>query len=272
MLKARILTVMVVLPLFLAALFFLDLTALALLFAILLALGLREWANLSGIRSASMRFFYVVAGVGMASVIWLTGYAGRELFLLTLLFWFVALFRLWRYTGEEDGKGNASLAWLDGYFVLIPATLGLLLLMQRDADSPLLVLVVMFIIWAADTGAYLVGRAFGRHRLAPRISPGKTIEGLAGGLAGALLVAVTAGVWAFDLSGRQLAAWSFLAVLIALFSVAGDLFESMLKRRAGQKDSGRLLPGHGGVLDRIDSLCAALPLYLLSMDYLGALA
>lgn len=272
MLKTRILTVAVILPLFIAALFFLDTRGLAVVFAILLAMGLREWAVLSGIQATAMQMIYIAGGLGLAALVWFNGLAGRELFMLSLLFWIVVLTRLWRYSSIADGRGNGSLAWLDGYLVLLPALLGLLVLVDRDAQSPMLVLVFFFIIWTADTGAYLVGRQWGRHKLAPGISPGKTIEGLLGGLAGAMLVAVLAGILVLHLGFMQLLAWLLLAAVIALFSVAGDLFESVYKRRAGLKDSGNLLPGHGGVLDRIDSLCAALPVFLLAMNWLGILS
>jgi len=272
MLKTRVLTVAVILPLFIAALFFLDIRGLALLFAILLAMGLCEWAVLSGIQSIAIQAIYIAGGLGLAALVWFSGYVGRELFMLSLLFWIVILIRLWRYSSSADGQSNGPFALLDGYLVLLPALLGLLILVDRDAYSPKLLLIFLFIIWSADTGAYLVGRQWGSHKLAPSISPGKTIEGLLGGLAGAMLIAVIAGTLALPLTSIQLLVWLLLAAVIALFSVAGDLFESVYKRRAGLKDSGKLLPGHGGVLDRIDSLCAALPVFILSMDGLGILS
>lgn len=271
MLKTRVITVAVLLPLLLLALFTLDTSGLAVVFGVLVAMALREWAVFSAIDSVPLQSVYIVTGLVVAALIWHYGLAGVELFILALLFWIAALLRLWRYSGKEDGQGHSRLAWLDGYMVLLPALLGLLVLVDRDASSPLLILIFMLIIWFADTGAYLVGRKWGRHKLAPEISPGKTMEGLAGGLAGAMLVAAVAGIAFLDLAAGRLAAWLLLAALIALMSVAGDLFESLYKRRAGLKDSGNILPGHGGVMDRIDSLCAALPLYILSLHGLGVL-
>jgi phosphatidate cytidylyltransferase len=271
MLKARVLTIAVILPLFVAALFFLDLTGLAVLFGILLALGLHEWTLLSGIRFMAWQLVYITAGIGLAVLVWLSGIAGREFYLLMLLFWLVVLFRLWRFTGNTGAQGNGPLAWLDGYLILLPVLPGMLVLADRDDRSPLLILMFLLMIWAADTGAYLVGKRWGRNKLAPLISPGKTIEGLLGGLAGALLVSGFSGMLLLKLGTYRLAGWLLITVVIVLFSVAGDLFESMYKRRAGLKDSGSLLPGHGGVLDRIDSLCAALPVFILAVDALGLL-
>lgn len=271
MLKTRVITVAVLLPLLLLALFTLDTSGLAIVFGVLVAMALREWAVFSAIDSVPLQSVYIVTGLAVAALVWHYGLAGVEFFILALLFWIAALLRLWRYSGKEDGQGNSGLAWLDGYIVLLPALLGLLVLVDRDASSPSLILIFLLIIWFADTGAYLVGRKWGRHKLAPEISPGKTMEGLAGGLAGAMLVAAVAGMVLLDLDAGRLAAWLLLAALIALMSVAGDLFESLYKRRAGLKDSGNILPGHGGVMDRIDSLCAALPLYILSLHGLGVL-
>ena len=125
-------------------------------------------------------------------------------------------------------------------------------------------LYVFFIVWAADVGAYFSGKRFGRHKLAPLVSPGKTIEGMLGGLLCVSALAALAAWW-FGYSGRE--AWVFVALslLAALFSVFGDLFESLLKRQANIKDSSSLLPGHGGVLDRIDSVLAAAPVFLFGI-------
>lgn len=271
MLKTRVLTVAVLLPLLIAALFTLETTGLAIVFGLLVAMALREWAVFSAIDSGVLQAVYVLAGLAIAALVWHYGLTGVELFIFALLFWIAALTRLWRYSSREDGQGNSGLSWLDGYLVLLPSLLGLLVLVERDAQHPALILIILLIIWFADTGAYLVGRQWGRRKLAPQISPGKTIEGLLGGLAGAMLVAVVAGITVMNLDGGKLLVWLLLAAMIALMSVAGDLFESLYKRRAGLKDSGNILPGHGGVMDRIDSLCAALPLYILSVHALGIL-
>src|SRR3569833_1530005 len=126
------------------------------------------------------------------------------------------------------------------------------------------VLLLLALLWAADSGAYFSARRYGRRKLAPRVSPGKTWEGVAGGMAAALVVAVI-GARIFDMSFAATGAFMILCGLVVVISVVGDLVESLFKREAGVKDSGRFLPGHGGALDRIDSLTAAAPLFYLGV-------
>lgn len=146
------------------------------------------------------------------------------------------------------------------------------LYMNRSAGY---VLSLLILIWIADIAAYFAGRAFGKHKLAPRISPGKTIEGAAAGVLGVLAwVLLTAFIWHDSFGATLMARWSWLggsllAVLLAIISISGDLFESLLKRRAGVKDSSSLLPGHGGVYDRIDAVVAVVPLAFLLTEPLS---
>jgi phosphatidate cytidylyltransferase len=144
--------------------------------------------------------------------------------------------------------------------VLLPTWAGVLVLLDLSERGPVYVLFAMLIIASADVGAYFVGRIFGRTRLAPAVSPGKTWEGLAGGLAGAVAVAALGA----HLLGLPRLAWAATGLSVAAISVVGDLVVSMFKRNAGLKDSGGLFPGHGGVLDRIDSMTAATPAFVLA--------
>jgi len=153
-------------------------------------------------------------------------------------------------------------AWICGALVIVPAWLALDVLYLR---SPALLLFALFIVWIADIGAYFVGKEFGRVKLAPRISPGKTWEGVLGGLSAVtVLAAMGSEVLEIDIA----VLWPF-CLAVAMLSIVGDLTVSMFKRNAGVKDSGSLFPGHGGVLDRIDSVAAAAPLFVLGLTWVG---
>ena len=155
-----------------------------------------------------------------------------------------------------------------GWLTLVPAGIALIALHEDPQRGIRWLLYTFFLVWAADTGAYFAGRQFGRHKLAPQVSPGKTWEGAAGGL---VLVGVLAALSAPAL-GQSTLSFTLLSLCVGVFSIVGDLAESMFKRYAGLKDSGRLIPGHGGLLDRIDSITAAAPLLLLGRGILEALA
>lgn len=230
--------------------------------ALLLLVAGLEWARLCRLVPRSAWVFAPT----LAAVFLITGYLElqRALFAAAALFWIV-IAPAWMWRGVRPNQGP----WLGaaGFAVLVPAGLAVLAL------KPLEVLLVLVLVWIADSAAYFVGRAWGRHPLAPAISPGKSWEGAAGGLIGALAYAIIGG---FSLQGTASEiAWApFLsaAALLAMVSIAGDLFESAAKRQAGVKDSGTLLPGHGGILDRIDSATASLPLAALLWPFIKASA
>ena len=184
---------------------------------------------------------------------------------LALAFWLTAV-PYWLARGIAPAPAGALPA--AGALVLVPAAVAMALLPREQ------LLIILGLVWVADTAAYFVGSAFGRRKLAPSISPGKTWEGVAGAAIATLIYAIICAMLSPDLGGRvQGVIWvPFLAgaVLLCAVGIIGDLFESALKRQAGAKDSGRLLPGHGGILDRIDSATATLPLALLLMQALGA--
>lgn len=220
-----------------------------LVLALLLFVAALEWAGLCrlGRRSAWLYAATLAAVFLVAELIGLQS----ALLAAAALFW-VAVAPPWMWRGVHAGQAT----WIgaSGFAVLVPAALAMLAL------DPVEVLLVLVLIWIADSAAYFVGSTWGRHKLAPAISPGKTWEGAAGGLIGALVYAIILGFFI------QAVAWApFLAAAAALFmiSIVGDLFESAVKRQAGVKDSGRMLPGHGGLLDRIDSTTAVLPLAAL---------
>jgi len=180
----------------------------------------------------------------------------RTVLMAAVLFW-VIIAPIWLARGVGLQQRMALLA--AGFIILVPAALAL------AALPPLQVLAVLVLVWVADSAAYFVGRAWGRRKLAPRISPGKTWEGAWGGIAGALAYAIICGGLAGGVAWIPLVAG---AALLAVLSIVGDLFESAAKRQAGVKDSGTLLPGHGGILDRIDSATATLPLAALLLPWM----
>ncbi len=233
----------------LAALFLLPRPAFVALVALILVLAGLEWARFCRLASWSAALYAAaLAGVFLALQ---RAPLQREILVLAALFWIVAA-PLWMRSGVRPEQAT----WLGaaGFAVLVPAGLAM------AALTALEVLLVLLLVWIADTAAYFVGRAWGRSKLAPGISPGKTWEGAAGGLGGAALYAI---IIAFFTDRGAWPALVATAVLLGMASIVGDLFESAAKRQAGLKDSGALLPGHGGVLDRIDSTTAALPLAAL---------
>ena len=238
---------MVLIAALLAALFFLPRIALALLVAVLLLFAALEWARLCRLASGSAWLFATTLSLVFLAL----DYAGlqKEMFALAALFW-IAVAPLWMWRGVRPGETT----WIGaaGFAVLVPAGLAMLAL------KPLEVLLVLVLVWIADSAAYFVGRAWGRRKLAPSISPGKSWEGAVGGVIAAAAYAIICGYWM-----NQVMSFLAAAIVLALVSIVGDLFESAAKRQAGVKDSGTLLPGHGGILDRIDSATAVLPLAAL---------
>jgi phosphatidate cytidylyltransferase len=267
MLKQRILTVAVVLPLFLAALVLLPNTAWALLTAGALAIAGREWAGMAQY-PAWGRWAFPAALVLSALVILRTDQGaesfmytpvGKFVFGLTAVFW-LAIVPAW--LASKWAARDPVLLAVVGWIVLVPFWYSLSWLQP----TPVRLLVALGVVWTADIAAYFAGRAFGRHKLAPRISPGKSWEGVFG--AAAAVTAYWVGVSALipEFAGQFLTGWLWVLLLTAV-SIQGDLFESWMKRLAGLKDSGKLLPGHGGVLDRVDALTSTLPFAALYFAY-----
>lgn len=270
MLRLRILTASILGCLLLAGLFALDSRRTALAFGVLLTLGAWEWAGFGGLDSAASRLSY--AG-GMAVLLALAWRFSRDpghlivLLAAACLWWAVAF--LWLLVAPKWHRPGLALAC--GVPVLVPAFVALARLdgaSHGPVRGPLIVLWLILLVVAADIGAFFAGRRFGRRKLAPRVSPGKTWEGACGGL---LAVALTALCGALYLHLPVGPATGF-GCAVGVFSIIGDLTESMFKRAAGLKDSGVLLPGHGGILDRIDSVTAAAPLYALGLFGTGVIA
>lgn len=225
--------------------------------------GFREWARFARLGTAATIAW--VAGNAVAMVL-IGELLETRLFVEAVLgiaaaWWLAAAVTVMRYPRTLSGAATL----FAGLATLLPSWGLLAWLHSTVDDGPLLLLALLAIVWSADTGAFFVGRAFGRRRLAPKVSPGKTWEGVAGGLT----LAGAVGAFAGYLSARGIPAVALVAVATAAVSVMGDLTVSMFKRNAGLKDSGGLLPGHGGVLDRIDSVTAAVAMFVLGLLLVG---
>jgi phosphatidate cytidylyltransferase len=271
-LTQRVITAAVLVPLVLWGIVALPNPYFALLFAAFSTLGAWEWSALAGQAAPRQRALYLLAFVpGLALAYYLSQADwGLSLILgLGLLWWLQAVVLV----GRHQARGQwppASSVWRGGagWLVLIPSWVALVSLHGYPERGPYLVVFLLALVWCADIAAFFAGRRWGRHRLASRVSPGKSWEGVGGALAAvALLAAMTGGL--SGLGAGRTVLFVLLALLTASASVLGDLTESLFKRQAGVKDSGRLLPGHGGVLDRIDSLTAAAPLFALGVLWLG---
>jgi phosphatidate cytidylyltransferase len=263
-LRARVATALLLAAVVIVVLVYLPPAVASVLISLAIFAAGWEWAGFARLNTVPARLAYAAAIVlvlACAEVL-----ARDPQWLQRLLWasaaWWLLAFAWLAVRAEAGGRGAAGIV---GFLVLVPAGLGLEHLVELHPNGQLLLLYLLVLIAAADVGAYFGGRRYGRRKLAPQVSPGKTWEGFAFGMLAATSVGAL-GVLMFEV---PLWPWLFLCELVALASVLGDLTESMFKRHVGLKDSGALLPGHGGVLDRIDSLTAAAPTFLLGLLMLG---
>ncbi len=261
MLKQRIITALILAPIAIGCVFFLPLLQFSAFLMIVLSLAAWEWANLAGYDGAH-RIIYAVMSLmfyGAATLV-------DPMFILVpgLLWWFFAFFLVVNYPSLSHIWSSKVARSIIGIFMLVPGYVGLVELKQA-ADSEFLILLLFFLIWGADIGAYFSGRAFGKKKLAPQVSPGKSWAGVYGGAIFATALAIAMCLWLGkpDFMSAKGVVFVFACVAIVMVSVLGDLVESMFKRHRGIKDSSALLPGHGGILDRIDSLLSAAPTFAL---------
>ncbi len=277
MLRQRVITAVVMAVLFLTAIASLGLNWLALLFAVVASAAAWEWAPLSGLKGYIQRLVYVCVFLGVLVGLWVgLGFRevpGRDAFQpwlgVACLFWSIAMLLVESYPGTSWIWRSPAARSVMGLLILSATWLSAVFLLTLPGGALLMVLLVLAVA-AADIGAYFTGRKWGKHKLAPKVSPGKTWEGLWGGLAGVMLL--TLGIVAIlpeHLSHLPTESLLLLGLALAGASVLGDLTISMVKRTSGVKDSGMLLPGHGGLLDRIDSLCAAAPVFALGLILAG---
>jgi phosphatidate cytidylyltransferase len=264
----RVVTALILVAVLLVVFFRLPPAAAVILIGTFIVAGAWEWAAFAGWASAVGRLAY--AGFMLALLLAIAGLRARGLptawiVWVGLAWWCCAFLLVLRYPVRVGPWATG----LCGLLIMLPVWVASLAILGSDSGGPGMLLYALAMVWAADVGAYFTGRRIGRVRLAPRVSPGKTWEGVIGGLVAAVAVAA-AGAVALGLTPRAAAALAVpLGLSLALVSVLGDLTVSMFKRNAGLKDSGSLFPGHGGVLDRVDGVCVALPLYAALLHQTG---
>jgi len=270
-LRARIITALILAPIAICGVIYLPSIYFALILGLLICYGMWEWTRIIGLASVFARALVVGVNAAIMGALLLADRVDALQFAawVGVVWWCIAL--LWLRGagfGADPSVRNLLIKILVGSAMMIPAWAAGWLLHRSGISGPWWTLFVLMFIWAADIGAYFTGRRFGRVKLAPRISPGKTREGVYGALACALLFAATAG---YVLPTVPVAnPWLIgLVMVTVIFSIVGDLFESLIKRQSQLKDSGSLLPGHGGMLDRIDSLLAALPIFVCGRYLIG---
>ena len=268
MLMQRVITALILLPVLLGAIWFAPTPW---LYAVFSAAGLLiawEWTGLMGWSGQAMRRYAYVAVTALVLLgVWLLPVLRTPLFGVAVLWWIVAFLLLPGFPQNFQRHPPTSAAMGALGLLLIASTLLALALLH--GRGPLTLIYLFFLIFAADTGAYFAGRNFGKHKLAPNISPGKTVEGAIGGLLLCAVWSLIGGLYIFHASGVGLVELLILSLVVAAVSIVGDLTESMFKRVAGLKDSGNILPGHGGILDRVDSILAAAPVMVLGLQLLG---
>jgi phosphatidate cytidylyltransferase len=270
-LKQRILTALVLVPLVLIIVIYSHSTLLALILALIVCLGAWEWTKISGLTSLLHRLSFLLIFLLLLSAAWIIRqHLYASLIITTAVIWwgFATLLIIGIQRKIIELPMSVIMSCLIGFLVLVPAWLSLVLLHEHAPDGRYLLLYLLVLVWLADIAAYFGGRKWGKVKLASHISPGKSREGVYTALLGSALFA-SAIAALMELQLIEVVMFILLSVLTVLASIAGDLFESLMKRRANLKDSGSLLPGHGGVLDRVDSLTAAAPVFVAGLYLSG---
>lgn len=283
MLLSRVLTALVLLPLAIGGIIYLPIHYFAIVLAAIFLIGAHEWSKISQLSPSQSLVFLLAVSVGFfilwhfglnsQSVVWLLSF-------ISIGFWIVATYLVLQYPKKsEHWNAKPVISFGFGLLLLLPSWFALVAIkniavFQWDAidiAGSSLLLVLMAIVWIADTGAYFTGRRWGNRKLIPHVSPGKTRAGAYGAIGlGTFFVGICSILLGNHTSSTLMI--MLLGVVIIFFSIIGDLFESMFKRQSGIKDSGNILPGHGGVLDRIDSLTAAGPIYFSAVIIMEAMS
>ena len=271
MLKLRLITAAVLIPIVVGSVLWLSHEHFAIFFAVFAVVGAWEWSRFMRLQHPLARALYAAFMMVIILLCWfyVVGNPQRVTPILTagLVWWICALVLVFMYPKYAGIRSNSSLGALIGLLVIVPCWLAIIELRNNFEQGPYLVLFLVALIAVADSTAYFGGKKFGTNKLAPQVSPGKTWEGVISGLVGVGIFSFVCALYFEFLNGEWKAIVTFMIVclLTAITSVLGDLSESMFKRQVGLKDSGKILPGHGGVLDRVDSLTAAAPLFAMCM-------
>jgi phosphatidate cytidylyltransferase len=268
MLLQRVITAAVLAPLVILLILFGSTGLLALIAGAAFLAAFWEWTRLSGLKSAPAQAALLVIAAAILILLWTVRATAATPLLLTLgvAWWLIACVWLRHFAyGAAPTNENRALKLLAGALVVLPAWVAMVSIHSRYPHGDGLTLLALVIVWAADIGAYFSGRAFGKRKLAPKISPGKTWAGAYGAMVAGVLVSALSGWWLLDLRGAQLFGLALLAIVTVAVSIVGDLIESLMKRHAQVKDSGTMVPGHGGLMDRLDSVFAALPVFAVGL-------
>ena len=275
--KQRIITALIIAPLTIAGVFLLPLNLFMLFAAVIFLLASKEWgAFVSKAKPLTVFYLFVILlGASIfvlpAEQIWINGVVNSFIYwclMIAAVWWVLSLMMVISYPKTAPFWSSSwIIKSLMGVLTLLPFFFGMVLLRSINIDTDFyfgaeLLLFVFMLVWAADTGAYFCGKRFGKHKLAINVSPGKTIEGFVGGVILAMIVAYI-GTCIFAVPSDKIVVFLIASFVTICVSALGDLNESIFKREAGLKDSGNLLPGHGGILDRIDSLTAAVPVFAI---------
>ncbi|WP_158882236.1 phosphatidate cytidylyltransferase [Rhodanobacter sp. L36] len=271
MLRQRVLTAIFLVPMALLIILWPNTAVFAVICAATFLAALWEWMLLSGLKNFAARVALLVVAAAIFGALW---YGHTTLLMPMMLavgaaWWLLACLWLRHFAfAAAPTAENRSLKTIAGAFVLFPAWMAALSLHERLPHGHWWTLLALVIVWCADIGAYFSGRVFGKLKLAPQISPGKTWAGAYGALVAGTLIALLGG-WLLHVRGAQLLGLAVLGSLTVAISIVGDLIESLMKRHAMVKDSGSIFPGHGGLMDRMDSVFAALPIFAAGLLLLG---
>ncbi len=260
MFRQRLLTVLVLIPLVLLAIYYTNVWLLGAVVSVLVVIGGWEWLQLIPINALINKLVFMMA---LLLFVGLCIYRLDDWLLSGLLLWGFILIAVLTFPASESYWGYRTLVG-GACLLLLPLSVSTFVSIYQHPQGKDLIVYLLCIVWATDIGAYLAGKLWGRHKLIPTVSPGKSVEGAMGGFVLAFVVAVV-GYFYFNIQAALI--WFLVAVSTILISMLGDLFISMLKRRSKIKDTGNIFPGHGGVLDRIDSLIAALPIFYYGLSF-----